>query len=60
MLASQESAKPTRKIAATGIAGALGIVIAYVLGVDEETAGAIAVVLIAALGAGYSTKDARP
>lgn len=65
MLASQPSAKPTRKMKATGIVGAVATLILAVapqLGLDipEDTAVYVAGALVAALAAGYRTMEARP
>lgn len=57
MLASQKSSKPTRKIAVAGVTGALGTLIAIMLGVDEETAGAMAALVVFVVGAGYGTRE---
>lgn len=56
-LTRQHSRKPTRKVAAVGITGAIGTVIAYALGVDEETAGAMATLVVLIVVAGYGTRD---
>lgn len=61
-LAAQDSTKPTRKIKAVGITGALAtliLAIAPQLGLDipEETALYVAGVVVALVGAGYKTLE---
>ncbi|WP_153008332.1 MULTISPECIES: hypothetical protein [Rhodococcus] len=57
---SQATAKPTAKVAATGIAGSIAIVLIWVAGlagIDMPAEVAAAITAIIAFGAGYMKKS---
>lgn len=61
MLKNQPTASPTRKIAATGIAGAVTVVLMYIVqatfNIEIPAEVASAVTLILSFAAGYTVKE---